>query len=226
MQTVLGILADRDGIAWTKVLEPGPDGPRLRTKAWSTRSADVRREQLDHIAIDLNHDGIERGHVVYLERDAHGRLWCIGHVSDDVIPEVRVRVADRTVAVKHDLYWSPVRVGGPDLGIEFLSVALTASPARIGARPVTFLPGELNFRQVADERWHIRRGYEHDLLERAAASYLDRREHGGPMIVRDEHEQTRSLDGLHPTELFAQAEDEFWENRPLRWRPGYILSVH
>jgi hypothetical protein len=107
-QTILGILCDESSMAAVETLEQGIDGPRLRTRAWSTRASDVRTVQGERIAIDTAHDGRELGEIVALLRRGPN-LWAVGHVNEDVHPAVRVRVADDTVTVPTPLYWSALR---------------------------------------------------------------------------------------------------------------------
>ena len=74
------------------------------------------------------------------------------------------------------------RTGGGDDGLAIDSVALTASPARVYPRPVTFLEGRLDHRQAAN-RWRSRLDrVEFALLERAAIARADRRR-GDPIVI-------------------------------------------
>jgi HK97 family phage prohead protease len=183
--TVFGIVSDPLGAASKEVVEQGPRGPQLRTAVWATPAADVRTVQ-GRIPIDRNLDGVEIGELVYLER-RHGRLWAVGQIDAEVDPAVRVRVGQQTVRLAHDLYWSATRTSGPDWrDIEISSIALTAFPCRVAARPLTILPGALDHRRAPD-RWQLD-SVQRELLTRAAAAHLDRRAggHHSPLVVHDE----------------------------------------
>jgi HK97 family phage prohead protease len=189
MNTVCGLLADQLGHAAKSVLEQGPDRPELRLDAWATPAGQVAAVQADTIPVDLDHDRIPCGELVYLERSG-GKLWAVAHVADRVQPAVRVRVGGRQVSVATELYWSASTRGAQDFAVE--SVALTATPARIAAHgyPVRFLPGQLDHRRAPD-RWPSLSRSQRGLLERAAVAHLDRIAHGGPIVVhdRDDHDQ-------------------------------------
>lgn len=182
MNTCFGIVCDRDGLASSEVLARGRTGPELRTRAWASPAAEVRREQASRIPIDWHHNGRELGQVVYLELDRHGRLWAVGHVEAD--PVVRVQVTrDRSVAVETELYWSAERRGTPDFRDLIIdSIALTPSPARLAAQPLRFLPGSLHERS----RWTLNT-FERGLLKRASEAFL-RRRHNEPIRVHGQHD--------------------------------------
>src|SRR5262245_51912900 len=118
MRTVYGVLADQLGHA--------SSGGRH----WATPSADVMSVQRSEIPIDVEHSHVPVGSIVYLERDARGRLWAVGHISGSVEAAVRVRVGAETIAVPHHLYWSAERRGGADYGIALDWLSLTTAPAR------------------------------------------------------------------------------------------------
>jgi hypothetical protein len=223
VNTVYGQLCDADGLA--------TNGDRY----WCTPAEHINRTQATKILVDLDHDPTAVvGEIVHLDRNRTG-LWAVAHINDDVAPSVNVRVGDLDVPVECDLYWSATRRGNSDTGIELLSVALTASPARISARPVQFLRGQLDYRQVARERWHLR-GSDCELLTRAAHAYLDRRKAGGGNIrVHDQEQAARwhQLQGrsANTTQAFAYLEDQYedWKRgRPtgqVFHRPSKVISV-
>ena len=95
-----------------------------------------------------------------------GSIWAVGEVDDAVTESVRVRVDSRVVEVASPLYWSDTTIGGGEDGVLLTSVALTASPARVCAPAVSFLPGSLDHGRAA-ERWRSR-------LDRAEFALLDR----------------------------------------------------
>jgi HK97 family phage prohead protease len=161
-QTVYGVALDKIGIASSA------------GRYWSTPSALLRSVQNPVIPVDIEH-GQVCGQVIYLER-RHGQVWVVGHVSDDVSPHVPVRVGTELRHVETDFYWSVSRIGAPEHGYVLDSVALTASPARVSARPVTFLDGNAAMAASKSTDWH-----ERDLLKRAYD--YDLRRHGDPMIV-------------------------------------------
>jgi hypothetical protein len=183
--TILGVVYDQLGLGTRQTLEPGPDRPRLRRAAWANPAAEVRTVQAAKIPVDLDHDGVAVGEVAALIRRS-GKVFCIAHVDPRVLPIVRVRVAERSVPLPVDLYFSPLSnatVSGRD--IEVLAVSLTASPARVCAEPVKiFLEGELSYRG-AHRRWNDQTTYfERELLAAAEDDYLERRRSRGPIVVR------------------------------------------
>lgn len=230
MKTVFGIVCDELSLASATTVEQGDLGPELRHRAWATPASEVRAEQAEKITIDRDHDRIEIGQVVYLER-RNGSLWAVGQVRDDVSPVVNVRVGSALVALETDFYWSASRLSTEDYrDIVIDSISLTASPARVGARPVAFLPGGLDYRTVPRERWHLH-GLEGELLTRAAASHLERRGSRRPLIVHDGQRRDDLDLRSHPA-LIAQTLEEQWaQGRPpgrLRHsqpRRGSVLAV-
>jgi hypothetical protein len=235
-QIVYGVLADELGLSSDRFLEQGSLGPELRLRAWATPAAEVRTRQAAHIPVDRDHDGIAVGELVHLER-RFGKLWAVAEVSDSVNPITYVRVGDKTIGLESDLYWSGSRLSTPDFeDVIFDSVALTPSTCRVAARPVKFLEGALDYRGCT-RRWEQLDKLERELLELAAQTVYNRRgQRGAPLYVHDQ-ERERSLEGLSEREkhflLVEQADalaeggnyDEAWKNRPLRYRPGRILSV-
>jgi hypothetical protein len=141
------------------------------------------REQNPVIRVDRDHDHRWVGEVVFLARHG-GRLLAVGEV-DGVAEALNVRVGGQTVAVPTPLYWSATRIiGSPDDGLLLDSVSLTASPASVHPRPVTFLEGSLDHRAAA-QRWRSKLDrVEFTLLERAANARADRRR--GDAILIDE----------------------------------------
>ena len=115
-----------------------------------------------------------------------------------------MRVGDRDVVVSHDMYWSAERLQDPEDGTLLLrSVALTPTPARVGARPVVFLDGALDHRGCTS-RWRLDTTAK-SLLERAASAYVPRRfDHRTPLRIRN-------LDGTDP-----ETAVDFWEHGAAR----------
>jgi hypothetical protein len=222
MNTVYGILADSIGLAAKKTLEQGPHGPELRFRASAGPAGEYRSVQDPEILVDRDHDHRWVGAVKHLER-RNGCLWCVAEVSDDVTPAVHVRVGDKTVAVDHPLYWSAERIGGGDDGLLLRAVALTPSPARVSARPVTFQPGGLGNKSS----WVLDSSTK-GLLDRAYEASLTR--HGRPIRIHEpNHYEGRTL---HPAEKAQILEDQFyegydvaWKHRPLEYRPSRIIAV-
>jgi hypothetical protein len=165
MQTVYGIVADPLGTA------------RSAGRVWKTPSAQIAREQDGFIGVDIDHNGHWVGEVVDLQRH-RGSVWAVCEVDDDVAPEVPVRIGAELRHVEHDLFFSPVRVGGPEDGIVLLSLALTPTPARVAARAVTFLADDVS---LAAFRSTDR--FERELLKRASRAQSKRC--GGPIVVFD-----------------------------------------
>jgi hypothetical protein len=194
------------------------------------------REQNPEIPIDRDHDHRAVGSIVFLARNG-GNLWAVGEVSDDVAEAINVRVGDRTVAVPNRLYWSASRIGGVDDGLALNWVSLTASPASVDPRPVTFLDGRLDHRQAA-QRWRSRLDrVEFTLLDRAANARADRRR-GDPIMI-DELADPRATklarsqlwidertgEPLGTTSLRSAAPSEYRPPGKLRMRPCTILRV-
>lgn len=172
-QTVFGVLTDALGHA--------SDGRRH----WATPALEVRTVQDTRIAINLDHNPYhEVGEAIYFERDRSQRLWLVAEVADDVAPSVSVRVGSETRSVPVPFYWSAERVGGPDFGIVISAVALTASPARVAARPVEIRQGDAHM-----AAWHSTDSFERGLLQRASEARLKR--HGGPILVVDQDASLR-----------------------------------
>ena len=164
---------------------------------------------------------------MYLERDRAGSLWCVAHVAERVVPAVRVRAADQDAVVETPLYWSAERLATPDFrDVLIRSVALTASPARVAAKPLTFLRGALDHRE-APRRWRLER-FQRELLERAAVAHLDRRREGGPLYVR-EHRRApvteRMRSGLFVDGELVGSTDYGRPPGKLRWHPSTVVAV-
>ena len=170
---------------------------------------------------------------------SHGTVATCGlsEVSDDVADAINVRVGDRTVAVPNRLYWSASRIGGVDDGLALNWVSLTASPASVDPRPVTFLDGRLDHRQAA-QRWRSRLDrVEFTLLDRAANARASRRR-GDPIMI-DELADPRATklarsqlwidertgEPLGTTSLRSAAPSEYRPPGKLRMRPCTILRV-
>jgi HK97 family phage prohead protease len=158
MNTAIGSLASADGIAYD---------PAQRRPAWSSRSSDYSSVQPATIAVDRDHDGRWIGRVVYLERH-QGVLWAVAEV--DAEPTVAIKVGDDVVHVLTNLFFSAERVAVDDEDIVLRSVAITRTPARLGARPLTWFAGDLGDRGM----WLLNRrrlgGHLGELVERAAES--------------------------------------------------------
>jgi HK97 family phage prohead protease len=165
MRTVYGEIASRDGTAWDRVLEQGPDRPELRMRAWATDAQDFASYQGDErIPVLAEHGGPQVGAIFFLQRDANG-LQGVAHVSDDVCPPVtRVRVGDELVVVDDDRpwYWSPETLRDEDGSIYLHAVAFTRRPARIAPRALAFRDGPVDHRGT----WGG-----NELLQRAGAGY-------------------------------------------------------
>jgi HK97 family phage prohead protease len=192
-QTAYGILATELGHA------------RSRTSTWSTPSSQIRTVQDPQLRIDVEHSGLPIGEAIFLERDRGGRVWLVAHI-DDFTPVIGVRVGAELRHLETPYYWSIARIGDPDYGYLLTSVALTASPARVGARSwgeeVAFLPGQLDHRSAAD-RWRSSlKSFEHEMLTRATQFHLDRRRNGGgPLVV---HGQAPRISDHAQLELAAR----------------------
>jgi len=223
VNVVYGILLNRDGLAYRRDLEQGPNGPRLRTAAWTTSSLHVRSVQPREILVDYAHDGRRLGKVVDLQL-VGTNLWCIAEVGDDVRPAVAVRVGDQTVGVETAFYFSATRDSRiDDTDVVIRSVALTTRSARVTAAPVVFRRGTAN-----EAAFRSTDSFERKLLQRAVQAQRTR--HGGPLIVHDPG-RTAKLEGRSASDPVAlQAmEDELWDRKrpygPLRWRPSVITRV-
>jgi hypothetical protein len=184
--------------------------------AWATPADAVRRTQ-SRIRIDQNHDHRWVGEVVHLELRG-ASLWAVGEVADHVSPTVRVAVGDEVVRVEADYFWSPASWRNEDgEDVVFHSLSLTASPARIAAKPVAFLAGGF------DRKGGLPLNHpDRDLIYRAAETKL-RHRHGQPLVVHEE--QPVRERHFHPHEVYELAEDAAWRNRPLRIRPASIIDV-
>lgn len=175
-QTVFGQLASPDGLAFAEELTQGEHGPLLRVRGWTSAAADYRPTQPGRIIVDRNHDGVEIGRVEHLEIGPGGHLWCVAHVSNDIKPVARVRVAGEIVEVPTPLFFSSSRTGTADHRDLLLDgIALVEATARgIAARPVEFLPGALHDGS-ASSSWHVPWGFQRELLQRARETKLRRR---------------------------------------------------
>jgi hypothetical protein len=186
MKTVFGIALDAIGAA--------SSGGRY----WSTRSVHLGAVQDPVVAVDVDHSGIPIGRVVFIERTADGQVRLVAEVDDEVSPEVRVRVGTELRSVPTPYFWSISRIGGAEDGYLLESVALSPTPARIAARPVTFRHGAAS--TAADKATD---DFERALLRRAS-EYDLRRHHGAPLVVYDEHRE-RAIERTW--------DEERWETR-------------
>jgi hypothetical protein len=188
-QTVYGIALDKVGTATA--------GGRY----WSTPSGLLRTVQDTEIPVDVDHRGGTVGQVIYIERTRGGQVWVVAHVNDDVTAETPVRVGTELRSVATPFYWSVSRLGSEKLGYVLDSVALTASPARITARPVTFRDGNAHMAAFTS----VDR-FERALLKRANEYHL--RRHGDPLIVCDDSDETGTLDASSYTRTGRPANRE------------------
>jgi hypothetical protein len=123
-------------------------GPPRAAGAARRPSTERSRPRLPHSR--RRHVAAGVGEVVFFERDRAGRSWCVAHVDADVVPAANVKVGDETVTLEHDLYWSVSRLPTPGQPRHPDRLGRAAAfPARIAARPVTFLDGQLDHRQAA-----------------------------------------------------------------------------
>jgi hypothetical protein len=227
---VYGIIADELGLASTTVVEQGDNGPRLRHKVWATPAAQVRDVQ-PRLPIDTDHNRVEAGRVLHLERRG-GNLWAVGLLTRSFDPVTRVKVGDELVELPTDVYFSASRLGTPEYeDIVLDSVSLTAHPARVSAKPVTILDGHLGFRGCVARQWPQLDSGHQAMLERAAEAYVLRDERGDQLYVYDELEE-RSLSRMGASEMYmarVMAADEQYDDRgppgPLRFRPARITRV-
>jgi hypothetical protein len=147
-------------------------------KHWATPADRLLTVQDQEIVVDVEHRGHPVGRVTYLERRG-ASIWLVAEVDDSVTPEVRVRLSPVEVrSVPSPFYFSISRLGDPTLGYALVSVALTASPARIAARPVIFKDGNAA-RAAGRESDEFSRG----LLTRASEYDLRRRWRDTPLMV-------------------------------------------
>jgi hypothetical protein len=217
-QVVYGIAFDELGHASKEVLAQGPTGLELRHKAWASPGFALRSVQPAPLRIDLDHDHRWCGEAVYIERRGNGDVWLVGHVDDSVRPEAHVRLGDELRSVETAVYWSATRIGDEHDGVELLSVAITPSPARVCAKPLTFLPGRLDYRGCT-RRWKLDSSHA-ELLERATAAHLERRRSGGPLVVHTDTDGPSHID-----ETFASRGAQ--HGRLEHWPPhaNSVLSV-
>jgi hypothetical protein len=182
---------------------------------WMTPSAEIRSVQGRSIGIDLGHDGVEVGEVVFIERDRQQRLWLVGYVRDGIGPYTNVKVGSAIVPVETPAFWSLMRSSTQSCkDIEILSVALTKATARISPQPVMWLRGWLDHRAAA-ARWKSQlRPHEHEMLTRAAV-YHRERQAGTPLIVRNQ--DTLSL---------ATASTRATTTRRIETRSATVADVH
>jgi len=166
MNTVIGILATKDGIA---------SDPTQRRSRWSTPAAEIRAVQPAYVPVDVEHTGDWCGEVVHLERDERGSVWCLAQV--EAAPAVRVRVGRDVVDVPSQFFFSIERTPF-DTDILVRSVSLTRRPARLGARPVVWYEGGLSDRGGWHTDWSLR-----PLITRAAEANYTR--HGRPLTIHN-----------------------------------------
>ena len=168
MQTVYGTLLESGISRHRHLIDPGG----------------LRHAQPERIPVEAGHGGAIVGEAVHLEVTPRA-VWLVAELDDNVGPSVAVRVGDATVRVAAELYWSGQfdfrQTDGQDSVL--LRAAITRTPAQLGLAPLRWLPGRLDYPDVAAERWHLK-GFELELLTRAANAACDRRGNGGPIYVR------------------------------------------
>jgi hypothetical protein len=220
--TIVGILANTD--------DPSRDG---RGKYWATRADDFADTQDARIPIDTHHDGITIGEVIHLERDAWGRLWCVGQADTtaiDAASVIRVRSSHELATRRFDrfaihvepvnltakLYWSSDALFDDSNDTLLLrSVALTTRPARVLATPVEVYPGGLHL--DAARQWGMRSSSARDAVQHAAVVKRSRPA-GEPIRIAA---PTHPVDRLRGhTQRADTADDGLWHGQP-----GRILSV-
>jgi hypothetical protein len=209
MNTIYGVAADRLGHAAN---EQG---------AWSTRADLILNMQDERIGIDLDHRGPWVGEIIYLERSRSRDVWLVGHVDDAVLPETRVRLGpDEVRTVPTPMYWSLSRIGDEVNGYVIQSVALTTTPARIAATPVTFCEGDVSLAAYRAS------GRQKELLQRAAKAHLRKRpEHA--LHIRNLPLE-RALTTADPEYAWQLAENENARRQPIEHWPasrGSILRI-
>jgi hypothetical protein len=122
----------------------------------------------DRVPVDLAHDAQhEVGQLVYAELDDE-RLRCVAVVHGLDL--------DQAAEEGERIYFSPsLEITGPMIDqretyiandATLLAVALTTDTARLGARPVSWLPGDVRS-QVDRRRWSALWRSDHPLLEHA-----------------------------------------------------------
>jgi hypothetical protein len=108
--------------------------------------------------------------VIYIERARGGNVWIVGEINDDVRPETLVsfrspptsspfeatKSGPELRSVPSPCYWSVSRLGDAEYGFLLNGVALTASPARLGSRPVEFRGGGAHMAARRATDWNER----------------------------------------------------------------------
>jgi len=205
MNTILGVIATQDGIA---------SDPTQRRSRWATPAAEIRAVQPAYVPVDVEHTGQWCGEVLHLERDERGSVWCLAEV--DAAPAVRVRVGADIVDVPSEFFFSIERTPF-DTDILVRSVSLTRRPARLGAKPVTWFPGDLSDRSGWHIDWQLR-----PLIARASESNYTR--HGGPLLIRDTRPPAALLTRLGPG-FYVDRDGEPVPVGASMHRPGRITAV-
>ena len=213
--TCIGILADALGHAHDH-----------RGRHWATGSLQYRSAQNSTIRVDTDHDHQQVGQVLHLERDLYDRLWCVAEIEPDAItPHVNVKVAERTVHVPVDTYWSSERLIDDSDDTALLTwVSLTSRPARVAPEPISIYPGPLTIDSV--RQWNVPPSTTRSVLRHAAVAWRARRYGGGAIVVRDAHAHTHELlprassGDTRPPGDPRPPGGEIW-----RGQPGRIISI-
>jgi hypothetical protein len=180
-------------------------------------TAELRSRQEDLIALTLDHTELV-GRVLTLTRIKGGAVYAVA-VADDR--------CDPFLELDHPIYFSPTtdtRAAGGGDGI-VLDLALTFNTARVAAKPVELLAGDV--RNTNDRaRWSLRRlGLTADLVTRAVDE-LRYRPKDGPLHIRDlEQEKWRERENerhaAYATQQLARSKPARGLPVPPQFRPGW-----
>lgn len=154
--TIIGKLADKDGLYQQLSLRQGRHGPELVRSFGCAPGTEYRSRQRPDLPLELGHTRTI-GHCRHLERNA-GNVW--------VVAEVTARPATIPSGC---VYLSPTfdrTRNGTD--VDLVSVSLVDDPASIGALPVHELVGDL--REACRQSWRLRNRWLSEVLERARDS--------------------------------------------------------
>jgi hypothetical protein len=196
------------------IVETRSGSPREATQSWATSALEFRATQPSTIPLNLHHDpALTVGEIVSLHRDEDGRMWATARAD-----------ADALLDVDEKIYFSAetsATMDGKD--IILTGVALCLEPAQVGARPVKFLPGDLDD-NYERSKWQLPRG-QRERVEQAAVE-LRQRGPTTPVRVHDPAPQPERIEGGW------LVDDEFIPSTPLgrppgalEFRPCKILSI-
>jgi hypothetical protein len=180
------------------------------------------------VPVDIEHDGPAIGELIHAEIDAGGRLHATA-----VIPN-----ADWLLGYEGKVYYSPTLISvGPGVrsrrvaiadAAGLLALALTSSPATVGAQPVDIMHGDLR-RSLDRANWPMSWRTEHPQLTRAVdalpANSFHAERHRAQRIEREHVVTPDAGPLLHRDAGYADEHGRLHGKDWWHGAPGQILSV-